>query len=149
MKDEFKMTDLGRPEVILGLNIKYNLADGTILLNAETYISKLAKRFNFEHCQNKKSFSTPMETGCRLSIADEAKDEREIGDFPYSSLVASLLYIAVAVSPDIAFAVKELIYADSWDDLVPQGLRRPNECSGMLSIRQPWGSYTTIQPDRF
>ena len=108
MKDEFKMTDLGRPEVILGLNIKYNLADGTILLNAETYISKLAKRFNFEHCQNKKSFSTPMETGCRLSIADEAKDEREIGDFPYSSLVASLLYIAVAVRPDIAFAVKEL-----------------------------------------
>jgi transposase InsO family protein len=108
MKDEFKMTDLGRPEVILGLNIKYNLADGTILLNAETYISKLAKRFNFEHCQNKKSFSTPMETGCRLSIADEAKDEHEIGDFPYSSLVASLLYIAVAVRPDIAFAVKEL-----------------------------------------
>ena len=107
MKDEFKMTDLGRPEVMLGLNIKYG-TNGTILLNAETYIGKLAKRFNFEHCQNKKSFSTPMETGCHLTVADEAKDEREIGDFPYTSLVASLLYIAIAVRPDIAFAVKEL-----------------------------------------
>ena len=107
MKDEFKMTDLGRPEVLLGLNISYG-SEGTITLTAETYISKLAQRFNFEHCQNKKSYSTPMETGCHLSISDEAKDEREIGDFPYMSLVASLLYISIACRPDISFAVKEL-----------------------------------------
>ena len=107
MKDEFKMTDLGRPEVLLGLNINYS-SEGTITLTAETYISKLAKRFNFEHCQSKKSYSTPMETGCHLSVADEAKDEHEIGDFPYMSLVASLLYISIAVRPDISFAVKEL-----------------------------------------
>ena len=107
MKDKFKMTDLGRPEVLLGLNITYG-QEGSITLSAETYISKLAQRFNFEHSQNKKSYSTPMEPGCRLSIADEAKDEREIGDFPYMSLVASLLYISIAVGPDICFAVKEL-----------------------------------------
>ena len=49
-----------------------------------------------------------MEPGLHLSIADEAKDEREIGDFPYMSLVASLLYLPIAVRPDICFAVKEL-----------------------------------------
>ena len=76
------MTDLGRPEVLLGLNINYG-SEGLIALYAETYISKIAPRFNFEHCQNKKSYSTPMEPGLHLSIADEAKDEREIGDFPY------------------------------------------------------------------
>jgi hypothetical protein len=107
MKDKFKMTDLGRPEVLLGLNINYG-SEGSITLYAETYISKIAQRFNFEHCQNKKSYSTPMEPGLHLSIADEAKDEREIGDFPYMSLVASLLYLSIAVRPDICFAVKEL-----------------------------------------
>ena len=49
-----------------------------------------------------------MEPGLHLSIADEAKDEHEIGDFPYMSLVASLLYLAIACRPDICFAVKEL-----------------------------------------
>ena len=107
MKDKFKMTDLGRPSVLLGLNISYG-SEGSITLYAETYISKIAQRFNFEHCQNKKSYSTPMEPGLHLSIADEAKDEHEIGDFPYMSLVASLLYLAIAVRPDICFAVKEL-----------------------------------------
>jgi len=66
MKDEFKMTDLGRPEVLLGLNINYG-SKGTITMTAETYISKLAQRFNFEHCQNKKSFSTP-DDGNRVSF---------------------------------------------------------------------------------
>ena len=107
MKDKFKMTDLGRPSVLLGLNISYG-SEGSITLYAETYISKIAQRFNFEHCQNKKSYSTPMEPGLHLSIADEAKDEHEIGDFPYMSLVASLLYLSIAVRPDICFAVKEL-----------------------------------------
>jgi len=65
MKDKFKMTDLGRPEVLLGLNINYG-SEGSITLYAETYISKIAQRFNFEHCQNKKSYSTSMEPGLHL-----------------------------------------------------------------------------------
>ena len=36
-----------------------------------------------------------MEPGLHLSIADEAKYEREIGDFPYMPLVASLLYLSL------------------------------------------------------
>ena len=117
MKDKFKMTDLGRPSVLLGLNISYG-SEGSITLYAETYISKIAQSFNFEHCQNKKSYSTPIEPGLHLSITDEAKDEHEIGDFPYMPLVASLLYLAIAVRPDICFAVKELqmsVYGKAWD----------------------------------
>ena len=51
--------EIGRPEALLGLNINYG-PEGSIALYAGTYINKIAQRFNFEHYQNKKSYSIQL-----------------------------------------------------------------------------------------
>ena len=102
IKKEFLMEDLGEPKRILGIEVTQD--QDCITLNQGSYVDKILKRFDFEDCTPK---WTPMESKLRLT-ADDQNDWESVKDFPYRSLVACMLYLAVCTRFDIAYAVKEL-----------------------------------------
>jgi hypothetical protein len=102
IKKEFLMDDLGEPKRILGIDVEFT--DEFITLNQTSYIEKVLTKFKFLDCTPK---NTPMEAKLKLT-ADDQWDNDQVGNFPYRSLVACLLYLSICVRFDIAFAVKEL-----------------------------------------
>ena len=81
------MDDVGRPDRLLGMDVKYN-ADGSILLHVTSYIRKMLVKFGMEDA---KASKTPMDAGTKLSKKDEPSVQAERSNFPYRELVASHL----------------------------------------------------------
>jgi hypothetical protein len=81
----------------LFLGIQIVLREQSIFLYQENYIKDVLKRFNMTEC---KPVSIPIEKDCY------SKDETEaVSNMPYRELIGSLMYLAIATRPDIAFAV--------------------------------------------
>ena len=79
MKSEFKMDDVGRPDRLLGMDVKYN-ADGSILLHVASYIRKMLVKFGMENAQSQQD--PPMDAGTKLSKKDEPSVQAERSNFP-------------------------------------------------------------------
>lgn len=103
--DAFKMKDMGPAKGCIGIRIKQSLNE--IELDQAVYTESILKRFGMEAC---KPACTPSDTSTKLSInmeTDEATEE-ELRKIPYQEAVGSLLYLAQATRPDIAFAVNDV-----------------------------------------
>ncbi|CAH9132625.1 unnamed protein product [Cuscuta epithymum] len=96
MTKEFEMTDLGKLQYFLGLEIRQNSKG--IFLCQKKYAMDLLKRFHMEKCEVAK---TPMNTNEKLQKCDgtERADERF-----YRSMVGGLNYLTHS-RPDIALSV--------------------------------------------
>ncbi|CEM34166.1 unnamed protein product [Vitrella brassicaformis CCMP3155] len=110
---KFGIKDLGHPERFLGMNVTYDKQEGILALSQEKYVQKLIERFNMCDrrgeipCQGAK---TPLPSGVKLSKTMEptTKEQHDhMSKVPYREAVGSLLYSAVTLRPDIAYAVKE------------------------------------------
>ena len=108
----FKMKDLGEPENFLGMKIFRDKENKILMLKQTEYIEKILERFNMKDC---KSRGTPMVT--RQVKNRELRDEENLDRLedrlhktkaPYREAIGSLLYLAGATRPDIAFAVNYL-----------------------------------------
>lgn len=84
--------------IFLSLQIK-RLENGDIFVDQESYAEKVLKRFNMNDAN---SVSTPMEKN--LSAGEESEDFND-ESIPYRQAVGSLMYLAVATRPDLAFVV--------------------------------------------
>lgn len=71
--------------------------DGSIFINQKAYAESIVKRFNMESAN---PVSIPIE---KCQLTEEAGDE--LTDAPYREAVGCLMYLAVAIRPDIAYAV--------------------------------------------
>ena len=96
------MEDLGTPTRVVGIDV--TVIDNYILLNQPSYIDKVIKKFNMQDSTPKK---TPMESKLKLTT-ELTKDHDKVKDFPYRSLVMSLLYLCICTRFDIANTCKEL-----------------------------------------
>ena len=103
----FPISDLGEAHHLLGIKISRDRAKHTIALSQEQYILDLLRKYNFE---NVNPVRTPLDSSTRLSKAmpSEKSDQREYKDFPYQSIVGSLMHAAVMTRPDIAHAVQQV-----------------------------------------
>jgi Reverse transcriptase (RNA-dependent DNA polymerase) len=105
IKSKYDLTDLGPIHWLLGIKITRDRENRTISLSQSSYIDSLVRRFNFTDL---KPYSTPMDPNIRYSknqcpqTPEEAAEMRHI---PYREAVGSLLYLAVATRPDIAFPI--------------------------------------------
>ena len=99
---EFLMEDLGEPKRVIGIDV--DITQDYILINQPSYIDKVIKKFNMDDCTPKR---TPMETKLKLT-KDMCEDNEKVQDFPYRSLVMSLLYLSICTRFDIANTCKEL-----------------------------------------
>jgi len=96
LQEEFKIT-IGSLENFLGMQIKCQ-SNGSIFLSQEAYANKILQKFNMAETIG---VSTPA--SCEES--DDHKDASSM--VPYCEAVGSLMYLAAATCPDIAFAINK------------------------------------------
>lgn len=95
---KFPIRDLGLASSCLGMQVTRK-EDGSVLVNQADYAAKVIKRFGME---NSNPVSTPLEPHLQLEPAPERGPE------PYQEVIGSLMYLAVATRPDLAYAVSYL-----------------------------------------
>lgn len=110
LSQKIDLKDLGEPKFILGIEVNRDKHKRQVLIHQQKYITEVLKRFGMESC---KPVKTPIEKtqpkkpdGHREPSGDCAdKQQRAV---PYQNLIGSLMYLAQATRPDIAFATNYL-----------------------------------------
>ena len=111
----FDMTNIGEPKSFLGLEIQRDRKLRTLKINQENYIVKMISKFGYQDVHPQR---TPMITN---QVANRQRREREekenISELiatenndnrPYRKVIGTLLYLANACRPDIAYTVNVL-----------------------------------------
>jgi hypothetical protein len=93
LNEKFDMTDLGRAENLLGMEIKH-LDDGSIFLHQTRYIEEILQRFGMVDCNLS---HTPMDN---LVLGNGVSFDTK----KYQQLTGSLMWPSLGSRPDIAFA---------------------------------------------
>lgn len=97
LKNIFSIKDLGELKYYLGLNI-HRSDDGKVKISQRTFILSLLKKFGMDMCKT-------VETPSSLKKLTTGNGEAE---YPFQSLVGSLMFLAVNTRPDIAFVTSYL-----------------------------------------
>jgi hypothetical protein len=84
MQEEFEMSMLGELSFFLGLQVTQS--EKGIFISQTKYIKEMLKKFQME---DSKPVSTPMVTGCKLSLDD---DSPKVDQTMYRSMIRSFLY---------------------------------------------------------
>ena len=98
----FVARDLGEARYFIGYEISRNRVNKTLSLTQKKLAEDLLERFGMTGANGR---SVPMDPGVKLTKEGEPLDTEQ---FPYSTLVGSLLYLSVCTRPDIAQAVGAL-----------------------------------------
>lgn len=96
------MTDLGKPNKFLGLNINYDVKSDVIKLNQSDYITVLLNKFGMGECR---PVATPMEIDFVSKLCMKNCD---LCNQPYRELVGAQLYITQISRPDIMYPINVL-----------------------------------------
>jgi hypothetical protein len=103
----FEMRDLGPINYLLGVKMKRG-DDGSLELDQTHYIEGVLERYGMTECR---PVATPLDVSQPLtkSTCPKTDDERrEMEKYPYLQLVGSIMYLASATRPDIAYAASRL-----------------------------------------
>jgi hypothetical protein len=104
----YAFKDLGPISWLLGIRVTRNRAERTISLSQTTYIDSILSRFALADA---KPCTSPMIPGI-VYTKDQSPNSPEeavqMKKTPYREAIGSLMYVAVATRPDIAFAVSAL-----------------------------------------
>ena len=105
IKSKYDLTDLGPIHWLLSIKITWDRENRTISLSQLSYIDSLLRQFNFTDLR---PFSTPMDTNIwylKNKCPQTPEQATEMCHIPYREAVGSLLYLAVATCPDLAFPI--------------------------------------------
>ena len=102
---EFKMKDNEELKGFLGIRVERD--EKELRIDQEVYVENILKRFKME---NSKPTDTPIIKEDK-KIKNEEKDEIFEDVSTYQSAIGSLIYLATATRPDIAFAVNQAAQA--------------------------------------
>ena len=115
LKRNFDMTDIGEPKSFLGLKIQRDRKNKTLKINQENYIHKMLIKFGYQDVHPQR---TPMITNQMANRQRREREEKEniskiiatenSENRPYREVIGTLLYLANACRPDIAYAVNVL-----------------------------------------
>ena len=103
---EFRVTDVGEVDTILGLKVTRDRSQGVLKLGQQIYTSRILERFGLSTCEGK---NVPITPGLKLSSNtmpmsdDDIESMREI---PYRQAVGALMYLMISTRPDLAAAVQ-------------------------------------------
>ncbi len=100
LKAEFKMTDMGELQYYIGVSVVQDKKNNRVWLHQKPYISKIIEKFGQAEA---KTVATPVDVNVKLTKEDGIS--KPVDPIQYQSLIGSLLYLAVATRPDIAYAV--------------------------------------------
>jgi hypothetical protein len=105
LRAHFKLRDLGPTSFLLGVEVKRDRTTRTLSLSQHQYILDLLECFGLADCN---TVTTPLDPSVRLSSAHSPTTPEDIAamcSHPYLQAVGSLMYLAVATHPDIAYSV--------------------------------------------
>jgi hypothetical protein len=108
LQTKYEFTDLGELEWILGMRVRRNRRNRTIILDQERYTRKMAEQFGLDGMN---PADTPALPNVPLTAEMSPTTPEEIEEMktkPYRALVGSLLFLTVCTRPDIAQAVGAL-----------------------------------------
>lgn len=107
LKGEYEMTDLGSPKKFLGIEIIRDRKNQRLFLSQRNFIENILKRFDMTQSV---TVNTPMRTNEAEKKTNVKVNENnfKLESIPFRQAVGSLLYLANATRPDIAFAVNAL-----------------------------------------
>ena len=100
LSQSFDMKDLGEANVILKIKLLRDENGGITLLQSH-YVEKVLSRFGYSGC-------TPLPTPYDPSKMLRKNKRTTRYQLRYSQIIGSLMYLASATRPDIAFAVSKL-----------------------------------------
>ena len=106
LKSHFEVKSLGQPSLIIG--VKIHQENHIITLSQTHYIDNLLAKYKL---QDINPVSTPMDFNVKLDDPEEMPEEdknQSLATFGYANLIGSLMYLAIATRPDIAYLVKKL-----------------------------------------
>jgi hypothetical protein len=104
LKAKYRITDLGTAKQFLGIQVEIGPRSNEIMLSQSVFICSVLRRYGME---NSSGVATPMDTHTKLDAAT-GHDDKEADPKLYQAIIGSLMYLALATRPDIAFAVSAL-----------------------------------------
>ena len=108
IEEVFKIKDLGPIKQLLGFAIDYDQETGHLKLSQSCYIQQSLKHYR---CDDGCTHPTPLSSGVKLTKANSPTTPSaiaEMKDYPYQSLIGTLIYAMLSTQPDIAFTVGAL-----------------------------------------
>lgn len=108
MREKYGLKDGGELHFMLGIRVERNRGSRTIKLSQRAYAERVLHRFQMSDCNPAK---TPLQPGTNLSKADMPTtdaEREEMKNVPYREALGSIMYLAVATRPDLAYAVQML-----------------------------------------
>ena len=103
MKEQFEMDDRGEIHYGLGRSIKRNGAERIHGITQNGCLKDALKQVNMQYC---KPVSTSMEMGIKYERLKDGEEQANVKD--YHATIGSLRHAAIAIRPDISFAVRIL-----------------------------------------
>ena len=97
-KTEFKVTDLGTVNWLLGIQIEF--LESGIALSQAAYIDKIFKRFGMFDCSK---VSIPIDPHHTLHKTTE--DSKTIDKNLYQQIIGSIMYTVIGTRPDLAYTI--------------------------------------------
>lgn len=103
LAEKFDIKDLGKLHHFLGMKVIQDEPTGRVWIGQPSYANEILQKFGMEMA---KPVATPVDTSAKLVAMTQ--DDESIDKALYKSAIGSLLYLAVATRPDIAFAVSNV-----------------------------------------
>jgi hypothetical protein len=100
LKVEFKMTDMGELQYYVGVSDVQDKQNNQLWLHQRQYINKIIVKFGQAEA---KTVAKPADVNVKLIKED--RDGKPVDPTQYQSIIGSLLHLAVATRPDIAYAM--------------------------------------------
>jgi hypothetical protein len=100
LSQKFEMKDLGEADVILNIKLIKGENSG-VTLSQTHYVEKMLRRFGY-------IYSKPTPTPYDASLVLRKNLRIMVDQLRYSQIIGSLMYLASATRPDIAYAVSKL-----------------------------------------
>ncbi|BBH02764.1 hypothetical protein Prudu_013439 [Prunus dulcis] len=104
--NNFEMKDVGDAIFVLGIEIQRDQAQGLLGLSQKTYIERILKRFDMSMCYGQKV--TLAKGDLKKEHCPKNKEEDEMRNKPYASLVGSIIYAQVCRRLDLALCISKM-----------------------------------------
>ena len=105
LRKRFKLRDLGPVSFLLGVHITRNRSSKSLSLSQRQCILDILSKIGMADYN---PVSTPLDPSHKLSTLQSPQTDAEAAEMrsiPYREAVGSLMYLAIATRPDIAYAV--------------------------------------------
>jgi transposase InsO family protein len=147
----FKLRDLGKTNLLLGIEVSRNRAERKLYLSQRQYIVNKLEEFGMTDC---KPVGTPMLPGLKLSKGQAPKTEEEksaMENIPYINAVGSLMYLATMTRPDIAYTVGVLARFNSNPGMAHWKAVKHvfRYLKGSMNLKLEYGPDASIESDMF